>query len=109
MKGRLLHLGTRHPYRGYSNLKYRIQARPRSAAQVSPDSVSQKILDQDWSMIELLRNLSHVSRQFRHNLAEVFWTRIHLAVKQSGWLSLESFLKERPSTHHAIKQLTLDL
>jgi len=65
-------------------------------------------LDKDWSMIELIQNLSQVSYQFRQELGRVFWTRVHMKL---NWklppIEMVPFLAGRGAVHKGIKSLTL--
>jgi hypothetical protein len=61
----------------------------------------------DLPMIDLLRNLSNVSTNFREEFGSIFWANIWLRL-WSGTLeerTLQCFLKERPAIHKRIGRL----
>jgi hypothetical protein len=64
----------------------------------------------DWAIIELLRQLSNLSPQFRLGLGEVFWERVHVKYEAND-LDLEpvlkNFLRSRPVIHFGVKHLSL--
>jgi len=72
-------------------------------------SVDRKARLDHWPMIQLLRDLSNVSPQIRHELAKVLWTRVHLKfdeVSEACYL-LPRFLNERPAACKSIKSISL--
>jgi hypothetical protein len=66
--------------------------------------------NKDWTMIELIRDLSNVSTNFRKEFGDVFWARTHIIIVDAFNNGLfPRFLEERPSVRRGIRQLTFDL
>ncbi|KAH8764463.1 hypothetical protein BGZ57DRAFT_930937 [Hyaloscypha finlandica] len=65
----------------------------------------------DWSMFELIRNLSNVSAQFRQEFGDVFWrrTKIIMSVFDPNNDILSGFLEERPAVPGGIRHLEFAL
>jgi hypothetical protein len=59
-------------------------------------------------MIDLIRDLSIISRQMRYELGVVFWTRTYLDCENLNWLDLlPAFFADRPLVISGIKVLSL--
>lgn len=69
-------------------------------------------LTKDWSMLELIRNLSNVSVQFRKEFGEVFWRRTKITMRNFDPDPdlLSGFLEERPAVPGGVRhfEFTLD-
>jgi hypothetical protein len=62
----------------------------------------------DWLMIDLVRNLSNVSTQFRQELCAVFWASTSISTRFTSGQPLLHFFKERPAVHQSVKSLYLE-
>jgi hypothetical protein len=59
-------------------------------------------------MIDLVRNLSNVSTQFREELGTVFWASTSISAGFTPGKPLFHFFKERPAIHQGVKSLVLE-
>jgi hypothetical protein len=93
-----------HPNR--TNL-YHMSAKPKMAMKSGLFCCFKK----DWSMFELIRNLSNVSVQFRKEFGDVFWRRTKITMGDDGLDKglLSGFLEERPAVLGGIRHLVFTL
>ncbi|CZR50182.1 uncharacterized protein PAC_00054 [Phialocephala subalpina] len=62
----------------------------------------------DWAHLEWFRQVSHVSRLFRKELADSLWQRSIIRCSEpQDWKQLVSFLNDRPAIHSGIKFLSV--
>jgi hypothetical protein len=95
-----LHQKKPHPGRKY---QYEIYGVPRKHIRPGEEGP-----DQDWLMIDLVRNLSNVSTQFREELGTVFWASTSISARFTCGKPLLHFFKEQPAIHQGIKSLFLE-
>lgn len=65
----------------------------------------------DWVFLEWIRQASHVSTSFRHELGQVLWANTVIFAKgeEDNHYTIEYFLKERPWVLQGIKGLGINL
>jgi hypothetical protein len=87
--------------------RYHMSAEPKMARK----SGLFRCLTKDWSMLELIRNLSNVSVQFRKEFGDVFWRRTKITMSDFGPDKdlLSGFLEERPAVPGGIRHLEFKL
>jgi hypothetical protein len=76
----------------------------------SSSSLTDYLRAYHWALMEFVRHLSHVSKQFRQELAGFFWARTRLIMahwQPEAFLELLPLLRERPAICAGLKHLRL--
>ncbi|KAG4439646.1 hypothetical protein IFR05_004843 [Cadophora sp. M221] len=92
-----IQLGKSHPLRSG---RYTISCDPY---------FSERSATKDWSMIRLVRDMSHVSRQIRTEFSVAFWTRVSIICPESDFAELPNVLNNRPMVCAGFKHLSFDV
>jgi hypothetical protein len=61
----------------------------------------------DWGMVDLLRRIGNVSKQFRKEFGKEIWANTDISARLEDQTALLGFLAERPAIHGGIKSLDL--
>ncbi|KAE9381873.1 hypothetical protein N431DRAFT_458428 [Stipitochalara longipes BDJ] len=97
--------GTPHPYRARF---YGMSIRPVMAADFHKFGDAK-----DWSIIELIRNVSNVSTHFRKDFGDVFWERTKITFDEMYFdpeNNIHSwFFEDRPSICSGVRSLDIDV
>ncbi|KAH6690253.1 hypothetical protein BKA61DRAFT_684545 [Leptodontidium sp. MPI-SDFR-AT-0119] len=72
--------------------------------------LSERSATKDWSMVQLVRDMSNVSRQIRTEFSVAFWTRVSIICPEEfDFAELPNVLNDRPMACAGIKFLTFDV